>query len=189
MKKTTVTALLLILLLSLSACSYLFKPDDEVIRKAVTDLLPDAYTATYLIFGPGIELDPESEIDPEWKTAHYIPVARDYAFQTEDDVRAVTLRAFSHDYAEEMFEYAFVNNDLFMSRYTEYGGRLAMDVVTKQPLSMAKEFFPETLRVTGGNSYACKAEIECTLGNGERSVITLQLVFENDRWVFDGPVF
>lgn len=178
-----------LLICLLSSCAYLVRPEDKEIREALEKLLPDAYTATYIIYGPGIELDPEAEIDPTWKNAHYIPVANDYPYRTVDDVKAVALRAFSADYAEDMFEYAFVNNDYMMSRYTEYEGRLSMDVVLKKPLKMAKEFYTETLHVVKGNSFACKADIECLLANDERATVTLSFVKENDVWKLDGPAY
>lgn len=176
-------------ILPLAACSYLVKPEDGEIREAVEKLLPDAYTATYIIYGPGAELDPSEEINPDWKAAHYVPVADDYPYRTINDVKDLTLRAFSADYAEEMFEYAFEGNDVVMSRYNEYRGRLQREVVRHKELSIAKEFYPETLRVVSGNRYACKADIECLLANDARITVTLALVMENDRWKFDGPVY
>ena len=181
--------LTLALLLGCGACAYLSKPDDDVIRAAVEKLLPDAYTATYIIYGPGIEIDPAQVIDENWTVAHYIRVAEDYPYKTIADIKKLTKKVFSANYAEVMFEYAFTNTDEYLSRYTEYGGILAMDVVTKEPFDMVKEFHLDTLHVISGNSYACKAEVEATLATDERKPVILQLVMENDKWVFDGPAY
>ena len=188
MKKALAAILVFWTLAALCACSMLSKPSDEEIRAAVEALLPDAYTATYIVYGPGIELDPDQEIDENWTVPHYIRVAKDYPYQSERSIRALVKKVFSADYAEEMLTYAFVNTEI-MSRYVEYGGILAMDVVKHKALNMVKDFYVNTLHVIKGNEYACEAEIDCTLGTGEKETLTLQLVKENEKWLFDGPAY
>ena len=195
MRKLLSLILAALTLFCVCSCAYLSKPDDAVIRQAVEELLPDAYTATYIVYGPGLKLDEAAKAEFDkinaerpYKNAHYIPVDAEQPFHTEKEVRALVRRVFSKDYAEEILQYAFENNDLYMSRYHEYGGLLAMDVVLKAPMDMLDAIFVDTLTVIDGNSYACTAEVEAEQ-NGERKKVKLQLVYENDRWLFNGPAY
>lgn len=188
--RLTAVCLLLALVLGLfSGCS-LTAPDDEVIREAVIRLLPAAKEATYIIYGPGAPLDPLYEIDETWTAAHYIPVDMTYEFHTVESVKKLVRTAFSENYAEGMFEYAFNGNDVFMSRYDETGGRLTREVVKCEEFEMLTDLYPETLKVTSGTKYACEFEIEGSKDGGKtRETYTVQMVYENEKWIFDGPVY
>ena len=184
----------IILLLGMTSCGYFSKPSDEEMKKAVAGLLPDAYTATYIVYGPGLKLDEEekkefdrvNDVTP-YKNAHYIKVDEEEPYNTEKEIRELVRKVFSKDYADEVLAYAFENSE-YMSRYHEYGGVLAMEVVQNAPMDMLDEIFVDTLTVIEGNAYACTVEVEATQ-NGEKRNVKIQMVFENEKWMFNGPAY
>ncbi|MBQ8910958.1 MAG: hypothetical protein IJY89_00120 [Clostridia bacterium] len=176
-------------LLSLSSCALLSKPSDEEIRGELEKLLPDAYEAAYIVYGPGIEIEENFVIDPDWNTAHYAPVAPGYKYQTRGDVEALIRRAHTESYARELYEYAFEGNDDFMARYNEYEGKLRMDV-TKEPLNVADKIYIDTARVTKGTAFACEVQVEYSMkGEDTRYEMVIQMAKEDDKWLFDGPTY
>ena len=177
------------LLFIVSSCGVLTPPSETEVKEVLTQLLPRSYEATYIVYGPGIEIDENFEIDESWTISHYAPVASSYKYQTIEDVKSLIFAAFSADYGEEMCEYAFAGNETLMSRYSESGGKLTMDV-TKKPLDMAEEIFIDSAKVVSGSAYACLVEIEYIVeGDTERSTMEVRLVKENGRWLFDGPTY
>lgn len=177
------------LLGALSSCTLLGKPSDEEIKQVMEELLPASYDATYIVYGPGIEIEKNFVIDPDWTTAHYAPVASDYKYQTADDVKRLILSAFSKDYAQEMYEYAFEGNEEMMSRYGSLNGKLTMDV-TRPAFGMATDIYVETAHVVKGTAYACRVRVEYSADGGEsRSTVELQMVREDEKWLFDGPTY
>lgn len=185
----SVSVSLLLLVFGLSSCALLQKPEESEMKEAMEKLLPVSREATDIIYGEGIRIDENFVIDPDWTTAHYAPVSYDYKYQTVDDLKLLIRSAFSEEYAEEMYEYAFVSNDEFMSRFGEKNGKLTMDV-TKEPFHLATDIYTETAKVVSGSGYACVVEVEMSNdGGATRYTERLRLVKENDQWKFDGPTY
>ncbi len=180
---------LLTLSVLLSSCALIGKPSDGEIQRVMEEILPASYEATYIVYGPGIEIEKNFAIDPDWTAAHYAPVAADYKYQTEEDVKRLILSAFSKDYALEMYEYAFEGNDEVMSRYGTANGKLTMDV-TREAFGMATDIYVETAHVIKGTAYACIVEVEYSADSGKtRRTMELQMVNEDGKWLFDGPTY
>ncbi len=189
-KRFGVIFLLLALLVScLSSCALMAKPSDQEISKAMAELLPDAKEGTEIVYGKGIEIEENYVIDPEWTSAHYAKVHPGYKYQTVDAVKALLLKAHTLEYAEQMYEYAFVGSEEIMPRYNEYGGKLTMDV-TKEALPVVDEIYPETAKVSTGTAYACEVEVEYSNDGGKtRQVMTVQMAKVDGKWLFDGPTY
>ena len=175
--------------LNLSSCALLAKPSDEEIKDAMKELLPAAYEATCIVYGEGIQIEENFVIDPDWTTSHYAQVHPDYKYQTKADVEALIRSAYTKDYAEELYEYAFEGNDDIMARYTEYEGKLRMDV-TKEPLNVVDVIYLYTAKVIRGTAYACEVEVEYSMeGTDTRYVMVIQMAKEDGKWLFDGPTY
>ena len=190
LKKTAVLFLALTMLLpAFCSCALLSAPSDEEIRGAMEELLPLAYEATYIVYGPGIEVEENFAIDPDWTVSHYAKVHPKYKYQTILSVKELILKAHTEGYAAELYEYAFEGSEDLLSRYNETDGKISMDV-TKEALDMADEIYYETARVLKGTAYACEVEEEYTMDEGKtREVMVIQMAKENGRWLFDGPTY
>ncbi len=173
----------------LCSCGMLGKPSDSEIRTAMEEILPAAYEATYIVYGPGLEIEEGFEIDPSWTVSHYAPVSEKSKYKSEKEIKALILSAFSKDYALEMYEYAFEGNEELMSRYGTNSGRLTKDV-TKKAFAMAEEVYTDSARVTKGTAYACIVEMEYKAeGIEDRLTMKVRMVKEEEKWLFDGPVY
>ena len=128
-------------------------------------------------------------IDPDWESAHYAPVSPKYKYQTRADLEKLIFSVHTKDYGGELCEYAFEGNDDIMARFTEYEGKLRMDV-TKEPLNVVDEIFIDTARVLRGTAFACEVEVEYTMeGESTRYVMVIQMAKEDGKWLFDGPTY
>jgi hypothetical protein len=187
-----ITALILVAvfgLLTLSSCALLSKPSEQEIKKAMEELLPDAYEAAYIIYGPGIKIEDNFVIDPEWTAAHYAKVHPEYKYQTRADIEALVRRAHTEDYAKELYEYAFEGNDDIMARYNEYEGKLRMDV-TKDALNVVETIYVDTAKVVKGTAYACEVQVEYSMKDDTtRYEMVIQMAKEDGKWLFDGPTY
>ena len=182
--------LFLTVLCTLSSCKMPGCPEDAEIRQAVEKLLPTAYDAAYCIFGPGLTPNPDYKIDESWTTAHYIPVSREEKCKTKSDFEAMLRAAFSEKYAAELLSIAFSNGGVSMSRYSEQDGRLTIDVTQKPVYELKTEYYTDTLKVTSGTKTACVVEISYSIDGGiTKATGELQLVRENEKWVFDNSPY
>ena len=134
--------------------------------------------------------DPDYKIDESWTTAHYIPVSREEKCKTKSDFEAMLRAAFSEKYAAELLSIAFSNGGVSMSRYSEQDGRLTIDVTQKPVYELKTEYYTDTLKVTSGTKTACVVEISYSIDGGiTKAAGELQLVRENEKWVFDNSPY
>ena len=184
-----ISLLISTLFVSLCSCALIAKPSDEEIFLAMTELLPYAYESAVIVYGKGIDIEENYVVDPDWTTAHYAKVHPSYKYQTVNDLKALILKAHTKEYAEQMYEYAFEGNEEVMARFSEYGGKLTMDV-TKEALPVVAEIYPETAKVLNGSAYACEVEVEYSAqGSDQRDVMVIQMAKVDGKWLFDGPTY
>ena len=182
-------AIMLTAAIAMTSCGVLGAPSNEEMRQVLAELLPRSYEATELIYGKGAPIEEGFEIDPDWKFSHYAPVAASAKYKSEAEIRMLVESVFTKDYAEEMYEYAFVGNDDLMSRYNTSEGKLYIDV-TKEPLGMATDIYPESAKVKSGSAYACLLEVEYSIDGGQtRQTMHVRLVQTDGKWLFDGPTY
>lgn len=173
----------------LPSCALVAKPSDKEIKEAMEELLPYAKESAEIIYGKGIEIEENYVVDPDWTTAHYAKVDPSYKYQTVAEVKSLIAKAHTAEYAEQMYEYAFVGNEEIMPRFDEYAGKITMDV-TKEAMHIVEEIFPETARVVTGSAYACEVEVEYTNDGGQsRQTMTVQMAKVDGKWLFDGPTY
>ena len=85
---------------------------------------------------------------------------------------------------------AFSNGEVSMSRYSEQDGRLTIDVTQKPVYELKTEYYTDTLKVTSGTKTACVVEISYSIDGGiTKATGELQLVRENEKWVFDNSPY
>jgi hypothetical protein len=190
MKRICAIFLVTVLALTgLCSCALLEKPSEEEIKGELEKMLPTAYEVTDIVYGKGIEIEENFAIDPDWESAHYAPVSPKYKYQTRADLEKLIFSVHTKDYGGELCEYAFEGNDDIMARFTEYEGKLRMDV-TKEPLNVVDEIFIDSARVLRGTAYACEVEVEYAMeGESTRYVMVIQMAKEDGKWLFDGPTY
>ena len=180
--------LLPILLLSLAGCK-IGAPSDEEVREIIAEKLPAAKELLTVIYGEGIPLESDSDIDESWTTPHYYKVADDYKYQTVAQLKSALEAIFSDDYLETVYEYAFDGTDDYMPRFADIDGVLAMDVV-KEPMGVMAEVYADTATVTSGSRYACKVKLDCLTAAGKTVSKTISLSRDAEGgWLFDSAVY
>ena len=204
MRKTAAMILALCVLCGcFCSCGYFTKPSDEEMREALEKLLPDAYAVTYIVYGPGLDLDEEdyaafqkqNEESPI-TNIHYVTVNPEMKFPgcdvetwSEDKIRSTTRKVFAKSYADEILEYAFETTDLAVGRYNTVAGvALRIELIKHPSYDMLDAIYPETLTVIDGNAYACTIEVDADQ-NGERIRQKIQMVYENEQWLFNGAAY
>ena len=158
---------------------------------------------TYIIYGPGLDLDEEdyaafqkqNEESPI-TNIHYVTVNPEMKFPgcdvetwNEDKIRSTTRKVFAKSYADEILEYAFETTDLTVGRYNTVAGvALRIEMIKHAPYDMLDVIYPETLSVIDGNANACTVEVDAEQ-NGEKKRVKIQMVYENDQWLFNGAAY
>ena len=204
MKKTASIILALCVLCGcFCSCGYFSTPSAEEMREAMKGLLPDAYAVTYIVYGPGLDLDEadyaafqkQNEESPI-TNIHYVTVNPEKVFPgcdteqwNEEKIRAATRRVFAKSYADEILEYAFESTDQSVGRYnTVAGAVLRIELIKHEAFDMLDVIYPETLKVIDGNAYACTVEVDAKQ-NGEDLRVKIQMVFEDGKWLFNGAAY
>ena len=189
MKKLSAFLLLFALLFAFSGCKFNTLSDEEA-RTFLEENLEEARFLNDFFYGEGAPIAEGEEIDPNWTTAHYLPVDPTYRFQTIADVKAAAEAVYTADYLGPVYDYAFNGTDDFLSRYGESDGRLTRDV-TKEAFGTLSEIDVSSARVVKGNRYSCVIEVSAKTSTGRETKPELRLSFDPDagRWKFDSAVY
>lgn len=186
MKRICVILLAAAMLLPMAGCGMkLHTLTDAEAAAILREKGPEARALTDFFYGSP-PLSGEIEIDPAWTTAHYFPLAADYRFQTEAQVREAAEKVYTAEFLGPVYAYCFDGSDDFTSRYGEYEGRLTLDV-TKPAFGQMPTLDYGSARVVKGTRFTCRAEV--TADNGKKYEIDFSYDKELGDWKFDSLVY
>ncbi len=210
MKKRRIIQILLLVLLAVSLFSCGVDYTDEDLQGALEELLPKSYELNVIYFGDGLEVSKDWEKMKEFRettglsstTTEYLPVDEDCGYTSEAEIREETLRVFSAEYAEVLFERAFVGISSIrnegeenqvkeiasFARYIEENGYLTVrDGLEEESLPVDRRF--DTSKMVVEKKRKNYAVVLLPVISDEETIEKFRLVRESDGWKLDCPTY
>ena len=178
---------------------------DAEARARLGELLPTAREIMRAAYGEGL-LPVEGAEPKAAGPGEFFPVREDEVFGSVNEIRQAADSVFSASYLRDTL-YVLLFEGYYRSeeetgeedetvvtgnitpRYTEENGVLMVDLNYENHGEIA-ELIPSTAKVVSGNASAVRIEISYLLnGVQAEKPMRIGLVFENGKWVLDGPVF
>ncbi len=192
MKKITALLLVLTALTALfTGCSGPYTDADAV--EILTPLLQRDAELNRYIWGDGFGTreDPGEDVDVT-DTCKYYRVNEDAPYHSIDEFKAAIAEVYSTQLVEEIYQYAFENNDESMARFCDFtqNGEIAdlqIDVTANHPpYSLSAVFYPATAVVERSTATIIEATVEYSIGaDGERQTATIRVLKQDDVWKLD----
>ena len=216
-KAVALTALLLSALVSVSLFSCGKKYEDGEIIAAAKELIPASEEINRIYFGDGIPFADEDDYadlfppfsppPPDEESGDdltYYMVKPDCGYSSIEDVKKATLRVFTEDYSEILFENAFSGVTVVvgegdqaekqlvsLARYIDseegyLAGRIVSD---EEKLPLGREYDLDCITVVSQRGTEAKIKVPSTSAAGEKEEIELTMKITADGWRLDTPTY
>ena len=208
-KYSRIIVFFIITILALTACSP--SVDEGEIKDALGELIPKSEELNVIYFGEGLPLASDRELveafyntfDSDVEMINYHPVSPDCGYTSEDDIRAATLEVFTEDYAEFLFDRAFVGISTTISEGTDsavtqsavYAMYLMQNGTLTVRLNLASDSIPlgrtydiDTARIIKVRNNYVIVSVLSEL-DGEKEEIELRVVMTENGWRLDSPTY
>ena len=213
MKKSHYTALAVLLplvVLMVSACGA--KHDPEEARAALSALVEQSYVLNDIYFGEGLPISDDREdverfyasFDTDITSINYHPVAKDCAFQSEDEIREATEAVFSPSYCAFLFERAFngisdtfdegteqeITRTAAYARYIQYGDTLTVRLdLAGEAIPLGRTYdFADAVILENKAKYVTFS-VPSLLDGVPAEDVKLRIVVTEDGWRLDSPTY
>lgn len=199
MKRILLLLLSLMLLVGTATACSSEKPleitEEEALR-VLKDLVPRSYDLNVIFFGEGLPAEGVPETKPT--TVVYLPVAAESPYAKIAEIKAAAANIYSSRYLNGVYVAAFEgvvaeSTDGLLDtnvspRYTEYGGKLYVDVSAE-----AKDIRGK-LEVVSATVGRCTPQyvttrVTCLEEDGDTVEVTILLTLENGVWLLDSPTY
>ncbi|MBQ7355276.1 MAG: hypothetical protein IJW62_07150 [Clostridia bacterium] len=192
MKRFTAAWLILVVLCTLLVgCSGPYTDADAV--EIITPLLQQDAELNRYIWGDGFSTreDPGEDANVT-DNCKYYRVNEDAPYHSVDEFKAAISAVYSSQLTEEIYQYAFENNNESMARFCDFkqNGKVAdlqIDVTANHPpYSLSAVFYPETAVVERSTATIIEAKVEYSIGkDGERQTTTIRVLKQDEVWKLD----
>ena len=192
MKKITAVALVLITLMALvTGCSGPYTDADAV--EILTPLLEKDAELNRYIWGDGFSTlkDPGEDANAT-DTCKYYRVNADAPYHSVDEFKAAITEVYSSQLTEEIFQYAFENDNESMARFCDFkqNGKIAdlqIDVTNNHPpYALKAVFYPATAVIDRSTATIIEASVEYSIGEkGERQTTIIRVLKQDGVWKLD----
>lgn len=192
MRKITAAWLILVVLCSLlGGCSGPYTDADAV--EIMTPLLQQDAQLNRFIWGDGFSTrEAPGEDANVTDNCKYYRVNEDAPYHSVDEFKAAISAVYSTQLTEEIYQYAFENNNESMARFCDFkqNGKVAdlqIDVTANHPpYSLSAVFYPETAVVERSTATIIEATVEYSIGkDGERQTATIRVLKQDGVWKLD----
>ena len=210
-KYTRIIAFLIILAIAITALTSCGSSVEiGEVREILRDLIPKSEELNVIYFGEGLPISSDREVveefyasfDSDIEMINYHPVDPDCGYTSEDEIRSATLEVYTEEYAEYLFERAFVGITAQLSDGEEdvkYNAIYAMYIMQNGTLTVRLDLADEAIPL--GREYDIDAaEIVRSRGNyvivsvpsvldGVEEDIELRLTNTANGWRLDSPTY
>ncbi len=180
----------------LASCSEPY--DESEIITASAELIEASYDINTVFFGTGL---PAVESDDE--VLRHSEIAEDSPYQTKEEIKAATLTVYSPDYAEFLFEKAFVGfsipvgdedsieaDQTIDARYVEYGGRLViLPIAEEDIMELNRTYDTSNINVISQKRGRAELSVPSFVDGVPDVDVTLTVVMTDDGWRLDTPTY
>lgn len=188
--KITISIILLAAILTLPSCALFKGPvSDDDIKDIFREILPELAALNRCVWGDEAIPDGVSEDDQKSTVCLYKTVKSDFPYHNLDDFMAAVRKYYSADMLVIISEYAFTNSDSTMARFcNEVDDKsnivdLRVDVTQNHPpFDLSGVAKIDTAKVKRSTTSIIDAEIEVFYAGGRTKTLTVNLLFEEDRW-------
>lgn len=172
--------------------------DESEIVAASAELIEASYEINTVFFGSGL---PAEESDDE--VLRHLEISPDSPYKTKEEIKAATLAVYSPDYAEFLFEKAFVGfsvsvgdgdsvdaDSIVDARYVEYGGRLVMLPLDEEDvMKLDRTYDTSAVTVVSQKRGRATLSVPSFVDGVPAEDITLTVVMTDGGWRLDTPTY
>ena len=180
----------------LASCSVTY--DEAEIITASAELIEASYDINTVFFGSGL---PAVESDDE--VLRHFEIADDSSYHTKEEIKTATLAVYSPDYAEFLFEKAFVGfsvsvgeedsidaDQIIDARYVEYGDRLViLPIAEEDIMKLDRTYDTSSITVVSQKRGRATLSVPSFVDGVPAEDITLTVVMTEDGWRLDTPTY
>ena len=175
------------------------KYDEAEITAAAAKLIEASYEINTIFFGEGL---PTVEGDPD-DIMKYMEITEDSPYHTEEEIRAATLKVYSPEYCELLFERAFSGltvdlgdgdevseAELIGARYVVFDDRLVMLPLDEEDvIKLNRTYDTANIKVVMQKSSRADVSVPSFVDGVPDKDVTLTLVMTENGWRLEDPTY